>query len=56
MSYSVIKEFEVEEGSTEDMWYEIVVKFRGEVVDRFLRKTMSDAHTDFINAGYQLKI
>lgn len=48
-----IKEFEVEEGSTRNSWYRIVVKFRGKKVDEFLRPTMSEARRDYHSAGYK---
>lgn len=50
---TVTKEFQVEEGSTENMWYRIRVFFRGVVVEEFLRPTMKEAQTAFENAGYK---
>ena len=48
-----IKSFEVEEGSTPNSWYSIVVRFRGKKVDEFLKPTMQEAHAVFELAGYE---
>ena len=50
---SAIKRFEIEEGSTDNMEYEIRVRFRGKVVKRFRAPTMREATTAFENAGYK---
>lgn len=59
MRSAAVKEFEVDEDSTENMWYRITVKFRdgktlgGVVVDEFLFPTMREAQRAFKNAGYR---
>lgn len=50
---SAIRRFEIEEGSTANLWYEIKVKFRGKVIKRFYAPTMQQAVTEFENAGYE---
>jgi hypothetical protein len=53
MKFKATKEFEVEEGSTDNMWYKITVKFRGTVVDEFLTPTQREARLQFEAAGYK---
>ncbi len=53
MRCTAIRQFDVEQGSTEGMWYRIVVKYRNVVVDDFLFPTMKEAQRAFENAGYQ---
>ncbi len=53
MECCAIKKFTVEAYSTENMWYKIVVKLKGEVVDTFLEKTMDGAWRAFEAAGYE---
>jgi len=48
-----VKKFEVEERSTENMWYVIRVFFRGKIVEEFLRPTMREAQAAFEHAGYK---
>lgn len=55
MRYQATGTFDVEERSTENMWYQITVKFRGEVVDVFLKPTMRKAKLAFEHAGYTAK-
>jgi hypothetical protein len=54
--------YQVTQGSTEGMWYEIVVRryeqgsgiLGGVVVDKFLTPTMQEAQDQFKRAGYVL--
>ena len=55
MNRRAVKTFDIEEGSTSDMWYEIRVLFRGKLVETFRRETMAAAIRDFENAGYQIR-
>jgi hypothetical protein len=48
-----IKEFEIVEGSTERMWYQIKVYYHGELVDVFEYQTMQNAVWAFEAAGYR---
>lgn len=47
------KEFEVQEGSTPEMWYLIKVIFRGQVEGLFYYPTMKEAREAFKQAGYK---
>jgi hypothetical protein len=47
------KTFEVEEYSTDNLWYVIIVRFRGKIVDKFLKPTMKEAQDAFRMAGYE---
>lgn len=49
-----IKEFEMIEGSTSNMWYLINVRWRGVLVDRFHFPTMKEAKDAFAAAGYKV--
>jgi hypothetical protein len=49
-----IKEFEVREGSTENMDYLIEVFFRSALIDSFCFPTMREAKQHFEHAGYKL--
>ena len=53
MQCEAVKRFEVEEYSTETMWYRIVVKFRGNEVERFETPTKREAQQQFEQAGYK---
>lgn len=48
-----VKEFEIREGSTANSWYEIGVYFKDDLVENFLKPTMSEARSDFERAGYR---
>ena len=50
-----IKEFEVDEGSTTNLWYRIRVFFNGKLVEEFLKPTMFAARRAFEKAGYKLQ-
>lgn len=49
------KEFEVQQGSTKNMYYCIRVFFRGKLIDEFLRPTQREALRDFELAGYTMR-
>ena len=49
-----VKEFEIHEGATTNSWYEIEVYFKGSLVDKFSKPTMSETRYDFERAGYRL--
>jgi hypothetical protein len=46
------KSFDYDEGSLDNMWYEIRVYFNGKLLDTFTRPTMREARNAFIAAGY----
>lgn len=52
MASCVIKQFEMEEHSTENMDYEMIIYFRGKEVERFREKTQREAWDKFEAAGY----
>ena len=54
MPRRAIKEFTVTEGSIENAWYKITVRFRGKIVDEFVKPTMKEAQADFERAGYEI--
>lgn len=47
------KRFDIEEYSTDNLWYRIIVRFRGQVVDDFLCPTWLEARRAYELAGYQ---
>jgi hypothetical protein len=47
------KTFEVTEGSTTEMWYQIEVRHLGKVVETFLKPTQREAINAFEYAGYK---
>jgi hypothetical protein len=49
----VTKIFEIDEGSTENMWYRIAVYFKGKQVEMFLEETMGEAINKLRAAGYE---
>lgn len=49
----VLKLFEVEEGSTPEGRYQILVRFRGAIVDNILCETMFGALEELESRGYQ---
>jgi hypothetical protein len=50
-----VKFFEVREGNTENMWYQIQVYHMGNLIDTFLFPTMSEAYYAFRDAGYYFR-
>ncbi len=56
MRHTAIKTYEIEEGSTEGMYYQIVVRdgSTGRKVKEYLRPTMREALRDFENDGFKL--
>lgn len=53
MASCVIKQFEMEERSTENMDYEIIIYFRGKEAERFREKTQREAWNKLEAAGYK---
>ncbi len=53
MASCVIKQFEMEEHSTENMDYEMIIYFRGKEVERFREKTQRETWDKFEAAGYK---
>lgn len=49
------KEFYVEEGSMENLWYKVTVRQSrgGPVIEEFIASTMVAAHQAFERAGYK---
>ena len=50
---SYVKQFEVSEFSTENLYYRIEVFHRGKLVEAFERPTMREAKREFESAGYE---
>ena len=48
-----IRVYDVVEHSTENMWYEITVRYHGKIVASFVKPTMREARLAYEQAGYQ---
>lgn len=53
MPWGAVQVYEIDEGSTENMWYRITVRRRGVVVEVFETETMRQAQQQLENAGYK---
>ncbi len=51
----VSKWFDVQEGSTPEMRYQILVRFQGEIVENILRDTMQAARDELGRRGYRFE-
>ena len=49
----LIKEFDFQEHSTPDMWYEVIITFHGKIVERFKERTMRETWNKVNMAGYK---